>query len=410
MVRYQGGANAGHTIINHYGRFALHLLPSGVFSENITNVIGNGVAFHIPSFVKELAAIEAQGVPAPKILVSDRVQLLMPYHILQDSYEEARLAGKAFGSTKSGIAPFYSDKYAKIGIQAAELFDEAALRDKVENICTIKNALFVHLYHQEPLKADEIMQTLAEYREAIAPYLADTGAFLTEALRAGKTVLVEGQLGSLKDPDQGIYPMVTSSHTTAAFAAVGAGFPPYELKDIVTVTKAYSSSVGAGEFVSEILDETEAEELRKRGGDKGEYGATPEDRAASAGLMRSQPATAAGVQGSTEVALTVLDALGYLDEIPVCTGYELDGKVIDYFPVTPLLKRCKPVFTVLPGWKQDIRGITRYEELPENCRNYVEFIEKQIGVPITMVSNGPARGTDSPQEVRKELCGSGIVV
>ena len=359
VVRYQGGANAGHTIINHYGRFALHLLPSGVFSENITNVIGNGVAFHIPSFVKELAAIEAQGVPAPKILVSDRVQLLMPYHILQDSYEEARLAGKAFGSTKSGIAPFYSDKYAKIGIQAAELFDEAALRDKVENICTIKNALFVHLYHQEPLKADEIMQTLAEYREAIAPYLADTGAFLIEALRAGKTVLVEGQLGSLKDPDQG--------------------------------TKAYSSSVGAGEFVSEILDETEAEELRKRGGDKGEYGATT-GRPRRVGWFDAV-ATRYGcrVQGSTEVALTVLDALGYLDEIPVCTGYELDGKVIDYFPVTPLLKRCKPVFTVLPGWKQDIRGITRYEELPENCRNYVEFIEKQIGVPITMVSNGPGR-------------------
>ena len=361
VVRYQGGANAGHTIINHYGRFALHLLPSGVFSERTTNVIGNGVAFHIPSFVKELADIEVKGVPAPKVLVSDRVQLLMPYHILQDSYEEARLAGKAFGSTKSGIAPFYSDKYAKIG------------------------------YHQEPLNADEIMQTLAEYREAIAPYLADTGAFLTEALHAGKTVLVEGQLGSLKDPDQGIYPMVTSSHTTAAFAAVGAGFPPYELKDIVTVTKAYSSSVGAGEFVSEILDETEAEELRKRGGDKGEYGATT-GRPRRVGWFDAV-ATRYGcrVQGSTEVALTVLDALGYLDEIPVCTGYELDGKVIDYFPVTPLLKRCKPVLTVLPGWKQDIRGITRYEELPENCRNYVEFIEKQIGVPITMVSNGPGR-------------------
>ena len=279
----------------------------------------------------------------------------------------------------------------KIGIQAAELFAEAALREKVENICTIKNALFVHLYHQEPLKADDIMQTLAEYREAIAPYLADTGAFLTEALRAGKTVLVEGQLGSLKDPDQGIYPMVTSSHTTAAFAAVGAAFPPYELKDIVTVTKAYSSSVGAGEFVSEILDESEAEELRKRGGDKGEYGATT-GRPRRVGWFDAV-ATRYGcrVQGSTEVALTVLDALGYLDEIPVCTGYELDGKVIDYFPVTPLLKRCKPVLTVLPGWKQDIRGITRYEELPENCRNYVEFIEKQIGVPITMVSNGPGR-------------------
>lgn len=391
VLRFQGGANAGHTIINSYGRFALHLLPSGIFSRNITNVIGSGVALHVPSFVKELESVVGQGVPTPNILISDRVQLLMPYHILQDSYEEARLAGKAFGSTKSGIAPFYSDKYAKIGIQACELFDEDALAEKLENICTLKNVLFTQLYHKEALKAEELLETLREYREAIAPYLCDTGAFLTNALKEGKTVLAEGQLGSLKDPDQGIYPMVTSSHTTAAYSAVGGGFPPFEIKDIVTVTKAYSSAVGAGEFVSEILDESAAEELRKRGGDKGEYGATT-GRPRRVGWFDTV-ATRYGcrVQGATEVALTVLDALGYLDEIPVCVGYELDGTVIRDFPTTPELKRCKPVLKTLPGWKTDIRGIRRYEELPENCRAYIEFIEKEIEVPITIVSNGPGR-------------------
>lgn len=391
VVRFQGGANAGHTIINHYGRFALHLLPSGVFSPNITNIIGNGVALHVPSFVKELNAIQERGVPAPKIMISDRVQLLMPYHILQDSCEEARLAGKAFGSTKSGIAPFYSDKYAKIGIQACELFDEEKLTEKLENICALKNVLFRHLYGQTELVPAELMETLRKYREAIAPYLGDTGAFINQALRQGKTVLAEGQLGSLKDPDQGIYPMVTSSHTIAAFSAVGAGFPPYEIKDIVTVTKAYSSAVGAGEFVSEITDEAQAEELRKRGGDKGEYGATT-GRPRRVGWFDAV-ATRYGcrVQGTTEVALTVLDALGYLDEIPVCTGYEIDGAITRDFPTTPTLAKCRPVLTVLPGWSCDIRGIRSYDALPENCRRYVEFIEKEIGAPITMVSNGPGR-------------------
>lgn len=391
VLRFQGGANAGHTIINSYGRFALHLLPSGVFSGHATNVIGSGVALHVPAFVKELRSIVERGVPAPKIKISDRVQLLMPYHILQDSYEEERLGGKAFGSTKSGIAPFYSDKYAKIGIQACELFDETTLREKVENICLRKNVLFEHLYRKETLKVEEIMETLREYRNELEPYLCDTGAFITEALKEGKLVLAEGQLGSLKDPDQGIYPMVTSSHTTAAFSAVGGGFPPYEIKDIVTVTKAYSSAVGAGEFVSEILDESVAEELRRHGGDKGEYGATT-GRPRRVGWFDAV-ATRYGcrVQGATEVALTVLDALGYLDEIPICVGYDIDGTVTKEFPTTPLLKKCKPVFAVMPGWKTDIRGIETYEELPENCKKYIEFIEKEIKVPVTMVSNGPGR-------------------
>ena len=391
VVRFQGGANAGHTIINEYGRFALHLLPSGVFSKNITNIIGNGVAFNVPAFLKELQDLESRGVPAPKILVSDRVQLLMPYHILQDSLEEARLAGRAYGSTHSGIAPFYSDKYLKIGVEACELFDEEILKEKVEKICTLKNVLFEHLYHQPPLKAEELLDTFHSYRDAVAPYLADTGAILTEALKEGKEVLAEGQLGSLKDPDHGIYPMVTSSHTISAYAAIGAGFPPQELKEVVTVTKAYSSSVGAGEFVSEILDEEKAEELRKRGGDKGEYGATT-GRPRRVGWFDCV-ATRYGcrVQGTTEVALTVLDALGYLDEIPVCVAYEIDGKETTDFPTTPGLKKAKPVFKTLPGWKCDIRGIKSYAELPENCRRYVEFIEEHIGAPIAMVSNGPGR-------------------
>lgn len=390
VVRFQGGANAGHTINNQYGRFSLHLLPSGVFYQNITNVIGNGVAFDVQKFVNELKYLEECGVPKPKILVSDRVQLLMPYHILQDTYEEARLAGHAYGSTKSGIAPFYSDKFSKTGIQVNELFDEDVLQEKVKNICALKNTMFKYLYHQPELVPEELLELLHSYRDMIEPYLADTGAFLTKALKEGKRVLVEGQLGSLKDPDQGIYPMVTSSPTIAAYSAVGAGFPPYEIKDIVTVVKAYSSAVGGGEFVSEIFGD-EAEELRKRGGDKGEYGATT-GRPRRVGWFDCVASRyGVRVQGTTEVVLTIVDALGYLDEIPVCVGYEINGKVTRDFPTTPSLAKAKPVWKVLPGWKCDIRGIRKYEDLPENCRKYIEFIEKEIEAPITMVSNGPGR-------------------
>ena len=390
VVRFQGGANAGHTINNQYGRFSLHLLPSGVFYQNITNVIGNGVAFDVQKFVNELKYLEECGVPKPKILVSDRVQLLMPYHILQDTYEEARLAGHAYGSTKSGIAPFYSDKFSKTGIQVNELFDEEVLQEKVKNICALKNTMFKYLYHQPELVPEELLELLHSYRDMIEPYLADTGAFLTKARKEGKRVLVEGQLGSLKDPDQGIYPMVTSSPTIAAYSAVGAGFPPYEIKDIVTVVKAYSSAVGGGEFVSEIFGD-EAEELRKRGGDKGEYGATT-GRPRRVGWFDCVASRyGVRVQGTTEVVLTIVDALGYLDEIPVCVGYEINGKVTRDFPTTPSLAKAKPVWKVLPGWKCDIRGIRKYEDLPENCRKYIEFIEKEIEAPITMVSSEPGR-------------------
>ena len=390
IVRFQGGSNAGHTIINNYGKFALHLLPSGVFYDHTTSIIGNGVALNIPYLFQEIQSLIDQGVPKPRILVSDRAQILMPYHMLFDAYEEERLAGKSFGSTKSGIAPFYSDKYAKIGFQVSELFDDDTLKEKVKRVCELKNVLLEHLYHKPLLDPDELYLTLLSYREMVAPYVCDVSRYLHDAIQEGKTILLEGQLGSLKDPDHGIYPMVTSSSTLAAYGAIGAGIPPYEIKDIITVVKAYSSAVGAGAFVSEIFGD-EAEELRKRGGDGGEYGATT-GRPRRMGWFDAV-ATRYGcrIQGATEVALTVLDVLGYLDELPVCVGYEIDGEVTEDFPTTVKLEKAKPVYTKLPGWKCSIRGIRKYEELPKECRDYVEFIEKQIGVPITMVSNGPGR-------------------
>lgn len=391
IVRFQGGSNAGHTIINDYGKFALHLLPSGVFYNHTTSVIGNGVALNIPYLFKEVNSLVEQGVPKPKILVSDRAQILMPYHILFDQYEEERLGKKSFGSTKSGIAPFYSDKYAKIGIQVSELFDDDVLKDKIAQICEQKNVTLKYLYNKPELDPDELLNTLHEYRDMVAPYVCDVSAYLRQAIKEGKGILLEGQLGSLKDPDHGIYPMVTSSSTLAAYGAIGAGIPPYEIKRIVTVVKAYSSAVGAGEFVSEIQDEAEAEELRKRGGDGGEYGATTGRPRRMGWFDAVASRYGCQIQGATEVALTVLDCLGYLKEIPVCVGYEIDGEVVKDFPVTAKLAKAKPVYETLPGWNCDIRGITEYDKLPENCRRYIEFIEKEIGVPITMVSNGPKR-------------------
>lgn len=390
IIRFQGGANAGHTIVNNYGKFALHTLPSGVFYDHTTSIIGNGVALNIPVLLKELNEVVAKGVPMPKLLVSDRAQMVMPYHILFDQYEEERLAGKSFGSTKSGIAPFYSDKYAKIGFQVSELYDEDYLMEKIERVCETKNILLEHLYHKPLLDPKELFETMLEWREMIHPYVCDVSAYLDKALKEGKEVLLEGQLGSLKDPDHGIYPMVTSSSTLAAYGAIGAGIPPYEIKKIITVVKAYSSSVGAGAFVSELFGD-EADELRRRGGDGGEYGATT-GRPRRVGWF-DVVASRYGcrIQGTTDVAFTVLDVLGYLDEIPVCVGYEIDGEVTTDFPITTKLEKAKPVLEVLPGWKEDIRGIKNYEDLPENCRKYIEFVEEKLGYPITLISNGPSR-------------------
>ena len=390
IVRFQGGANAGHTIVNNYGKFALHTLPSGVFYSHTTSVIGNGVALNIPVLFKEVKSIVDRGVPMPKILVSKRAQIVMSYHILFDQYEEERLGKNSFGSTKSGIAPFYSDKFSKIGFQVSELFDEELLNEKVRRICDLKNPILEYLYHKPVLTPEGLLEELHSYRDMIEPFVCDTSAFLYNALKEGKTILLEGQLGSLKDPDHGIYPMVTSSSTLAGYGAVGAGIPPYEIKKIVTVSKAYSSAVGAGAFVSEIFGD-EADELRRRGGDGGEFGATTGRPRRMGWYDCVASKYGCRLQGATDVALTVLDVLGYLDEIPVCTGYEINGEVTTEFPTTALLEKAKPVYEKLPGWKCDIRGIQKYEDLPENCRKYIEFIEKHIGFPITMVSNGPGR-------------------
>ena len=390
IVRFQGGANAGHTIVNEYGKFALHTLPSGVFYNHTTSVIGNGVALNIPLLFKEIQSLVEKGVPMPKILVSDRAQMVMPYHILFDQYEEERLGKKSFGSTKSGIAPFYSDKYAKIGFQVSELFDEEGLKEKVESVVEQKNVMLEHMYHKPLIDAKELLETLHQYRDMVEPFVADVSTILNNAIKEDKTILLEGQLGTLKDTDHGIYPMVTSSSTLAAYGAIGAGIPPYEIKQIITVCKAYSSAVGAGAFVSEIFGD-EADELRRRGGDGGEYGATTGRPRRMGWFDCVASKYGCRMQGTTDVAFTVLDVLGYLDEIPICVGYEIDGEVTTDFPVTHLLEKAKPVFKVLPGWQCDIRGIKEYDKLPENCRKYIEFIEEHIGYPITMISNGPGR-------------------
>ncbi len=390
IIRFQGGANAGHTIVNNYGKFALHTLPSGVFYNHTTSIIGNGVALDVPKLMNEIKSLTDRNVPAPKILISDRAQIVMSYHILFDQYEEERLAGKSFGSTKSGIAPFYSDKYAKVGFQVSEIFDDDVIREKAERICAQKNVLLEHLYHKPLLVPEDIVKELQGYRDMIAPYVCDVSAYLWNAIKEGKNILLEGQLGTLKDPDHGIYPMVTSSSTLAAYGAIGAGIPPYEIKQVVTVCKAYSSAVGAGEFVSEIFGD-EADELRKRGGDGGEFGATTGRPRRMGWFDCVASKYGCRLQGTTDVAFTVLDVLGYLDEIPVCVGYDIDGKVTTDFPTTTMLKKAKPVYETLPGWKCDIRGIRKYEDLPENCRKYIEFVEEHIGFPITMVSNGPGR-------------------
>ena len=393
VIRFQGGANAGHTIINDYGRFALHILPSGTFYPHVTNIIGNGVALDAAKLVKELKDITDQGVPKPNLIVSERCQLLLPYHILQDTYEEERLAGNAFGSTKSGIAPFYSDKYAKIGVQVCDLFDEPRLRQKLSHALDVKNVLFEHLYHKPALKVDDLMVQLLEARELLRPFVGDAVGFVHQALKDGKTILLEGQLGAMKDPDLGIFPMTTSSHTLAGFGCVGAAVPPTAMDEVICVTKAYSSCVGSQTepFISEVTGQ-EGDELRRRGGDKGEFGATT-GRPRRVGWFDTV-ATKYGcmVQGATNVALTCLDVLGYLDEIPVCVGYEIDGTVTDVFPTTPRLVKAKPVFETLPGWKCDIRGETDYAKLPKEARDYVDFLEAHIGRHIGIVSTGPRRG------------------
>jgi len=390
VIRYQGGSNAGHTIINNYGKFALHLLPSGVFYEHVTNILGTGVAINIKTLISELDNLKQKNVPLPKILISERAQVVMPWHILFDKLEEERLGGKSFGSTKSGIAPFYSDKYYKVGIQVCDLYYPEILKEKITSICEVKNILLKHLYHSELLNPEAIYDEISRYAEIIEPMVADTTSLIAKAVKENKNILLEGQLGALKDPDHGIYPFTTSSSPLAGFAAIGAGIPPYAIKSIIAITKAYSSCVGAGPFVTEIFGE-EASTLREKGGDAGEYGATT-GRPRRMGWFDTV-ATRYGcmVQGATEMALTLLDVLGYLDEIPICIGYEIDGHITQTFPVTNELDKAKPVYKYLPGWKCDISKIRNYEDLPQAAKDYVSFIEDAIGVPIKYISNGPKR-------------------
>lgn len=407
VVRFQGGANAGHTIINEFGRSALHLLPSGVFNAKATNVIGMGVALDLDKLFRELdAEVLSKGAPMPKLLVSDRAQVLMPYHIQFDTLEEMRLADKAYGSTKSGIAPFYSDKYMKKGIQVCEIFHDKELMEHLEAVAELKNAQLVGIYHVNErtprndeekklfslVDPKEMFDYLVSFRERLRPLVGDVASFLHQCIKENKTILLEGQLGSMKDTDNGIYPMVTSSSPLAGFACVGAGIPPYAITEITAVVKAYSSAVGAGAFVSEILDPVEADDLRHRGGDKGEYGATTGRPRRVGWLDTVAVRYGCMMQGATGIALTNIDVLSYLDKIPVCKAYETeDGTITKNFPVTPVLEKCKPVWEYLPGWKCDISKARSFDELPENARKYVEFIEKETGCPVVIVSNGPAR-------------------
>ncbi|MEG1436469.1 MAG: adenylosuccinate synthase [Oscillospiraceae bacterium] len=390
VIRFQGGANAGHTIINEYGKFALHQMPSGIFSSNTVNIIGNGVALDVTKFMNELNTVVEKGVPMPKLMISERTQIVMPYHILFDMYEEERLADRQFGSTKSGIAPFYSDKYAKVGFQVAELYDDGYLKEKIDRVCEVKNLILEYVYHKPLIDTNELFNTLVGYREVIRPFVGDATTFVRNAIKEGKTVLLEGQLGSLRDPDVGIYPMVTSSSTLAGYGTVGAGIPPYEIKDIIAVTKAYSSCVGTGEFVSEIFGD-DAQTMRVHGGDAGEFGATTGRPRRMGWFDCVATRYGCAAQGATQVVLTALDCLSYLEEIKICTGYEINGEIIKEFPVAPKLSKAKPILVTLKGWHKDIRGIKEFDKLPIETQEYVKFIEKEIMVPITMVSNGPKR-------------------
>ena len=390
VVRFQGGRNAGHTVINSYGKFALHLLPSGVFNQEVANVLGPGVALDIPAFLSELGSLVERGVPKPKVWVSNRAQVVLPWHILFDKYEEMRLGNARFGSTQCGIAPFYADKYLKLGVQVADLYDKNRLRDRIEQSLAAKNVLLEHLYRKPRIPVAGSVTQLQALAEQMRPYVCDTTTLLRDALRQKKRVLLEGQLGALRDPDHGIYPFSTSSSPLAGFASVGAGVPPHAITRIIAVVKAYSTCVGAGPFVTEITGKP-ADVLRNKGGDCGEYGATTGRPRRMGWFDAVATRYGCSIQGATEVALSLLDVLSYLDEIPVCTAYKSNGKESTNFPVSALLDKSQPVYEMLPGWKRDISSIRKYASLPGAARKYVERIEELIGVPIGWISVGSHR-------------------
>ena len=390
VVRYQGGANAGHTIVNNFGKFILRMLPSGVFHSNVENVIASGVAFDADIFFSELEMLKERGVPVPKVLVSSRAQLLLPVHKLQDKFEEERLGENKFGSTLSGIWPFYSDKFARKNIQISELYSEN-LGSIVSRFCEDKNIYFKAFYGVETaVSYRETMNYLSCLKSRLAPYLCDCPYYMNDAIKQGKEILLESQLGSLRDIENGIYPYSTSSSPLAGFGSVSAGIPPYEIKSVISVVKAYNTSVGEGPFVGELSGST-ADELRKRGGAQGEFGAATGRPRRMAWFDCVSARYGCMLQGATELALTNLDVLGYLDKIPVCVSYKTSGKITKNFPQTYQLNEFQPVYEYLNGWKCDISGCRQYSELPKEAKNYIGFIEKEIGVPVSIISVGPRR-------------------
>ena len=389
VIRFQGGGNAGHTVINDKGKFALHLLPSGILRDGVVNILGNGVAMDPENLLKEMADVESKGVAiSPENLkISDRASLLLPWHRDMDELEEKRLADKKFGSTKQGIAPFYSDKYQKKTVLAGELFYPEELKEHLKDLMEWKNLTLTKIYGAKPYTEEMIDEWLETYANKLKPFITDTGTYLKEAQKAGKRIMFEAQLGSLRDLDYGIHPYTTSSNTTAAYAPIGSGFPGAKIDEVIGVVKAYSTCVGEGPFVCEMFG-APADELREAGG---EYGAKT-GRPRRVGAL-DIVATRYGVevQAATQIALTKLDVLSYMEKIPVCIHYLVNGEKTDRFPFPTALKDAKPVIVYFDGWKCDISGCKTWDELPEQARKYVEFIEKEIECPITYVSVGAER-------------------
>ena len=389
VVRYQGGGNAGHTVVNDRGTFALHLLPSGIFREGVVNILGNGVALDCENLLVEMNTLRAAGVSiTPENLkISDRASLLLPWHRELDGLEEARLADKKYGSTKQGIAPFYSDKYQKKTVMAGELLHPQHLKEHLADLLEWKNLTLQKVYGAKGYTLDELLAWVGKYCEAVKPYITNTTAFLRDAQKAGKSILFEAQLGALRDLDYGIYPYTTSSNSVAAYAPVGSGLPTAKLDEVVGVVKAYSSCVGEGPFVCEMFGE-EGQKLRDAGAEYGAKTGRPR-RVGPIDLV----ATRYGVeiQGATTIALTKLDILSYMDKIPVCAHYELDGQQTDEFPFPVCLQDAKPVIEYVDGWKCDISKVRSWDELPENARKYVEYVEQAIGCHIGYVSVGAER-------------------
>lgn len=389
VVRYQGGGNAGHTVINDKGKFALHLLPSGILRDGVVNILGNGVAMDPQNLLTEMAQVEEKGVKITpdNLKISDRASLLMPWHRDLDELEEMRLKDKKFGSTKQGIAPFYSDKYQKKTILAGELFYPERLKEHLKDLMEWKNLILTKVYDAKPYTEEMLDAWVKDYFDKIKPFVCDTGSFLKNASKAGKKILFEAQLGSLRDLDYGIHPYTTSSNTSAAYAPIGSGFPRVKIDEVLGVVKAYSTCVGEGPFVSEMFG-PEADKLREEGA---EYGAKT-GRPRRVGAL-DIVATRYGieVQAATGIAITKLDVLSYMDKIPVCVKYEVNGKETDDFPFPAALDDAKPVIKYFDGWKCDISKITKWDDLPKEAKDYINFIEKEVNCPVTYVSVGAER-------------------